>query len=93
MRHQDFETVVAGDPSLIRLVELGVLDAHRRWHVREGRDWSEPIAYRWLRYEDPDPPARLAEGLRRLEAEGVEVDAVLARRALEEGRRRGFEAI
>ena len=93
MRLQDFEAVVEGEPSLIQLVERAVVDAHRRWHLREGRQWSEPLAYRWLHYEDPDPLARLVEGLRRLEAEGVEVDAALARTALAEGLRRGFEAI
>jgi hypothetical protein len=39
---------------------------------------SRPEAYRWLRYEDPDPVARLAEGVRRLREEGAQLggDAV-----------------
>jgi hypothetical protein len=32
-------------------------------------------AYRWLRYEDPEPVARLAEGVRRLRKKGARFDA------------------
>ena len=40
-----------------------------------GEPWSRPAAYRWLRYEDPDPLARLLEGTRRLEARWESLDA------------------
>ncbi len=67
MAAQPFERLLEGDLSLLRRVELVVVDAHRRWSESRGRrDWSEPQAYQWLSYEDPDPVARLAEGLRRL---------------------------
>ncbi len=67
MAAQPFDRLLEGDPSLLRRVELLVVDAHRRWSESSGRhDWSEPKAYHWLRYEDPDPVARLADGLRRL---------------------------
>ncbi len=63
---QDFSKMTAGDPSLLRQVELIVLDGHRRLYLAKGRPWSEPIAFHWLHYEDPQPLARLADGLRRL---------------------------
>ena len=67
MAAQPFERLLEGDPSLLRRVERVLVDAHRRWSESRGRrDWSEPQAYQWLRYEDPDPVARLAEGVRRL---------------------------
>jgi hypothetical protein len=67
MAAQPFDHLLEGDPSLLRRVELVVVDAHRRWSESRGRrDWSEPQAYQWLHYEDADPVARLAEGLRRL---------------------------
>jgi len=82
MRGREFGTLVAGDPSLLRLVEVAVVDTHRRWHDRGGHPWSEPDAYRWLRYEDADPIGRLRDGLARLAAEGLQADPRLARRAL-----------
>ena len=89
MRTQGFDSLISGDPSLLELVEQATVDAHRRWCALGGRDWSEPLAYRWLRYEDPDPVARLADGLARLCAAGVEVDAALAHRALDAARKLG----
>ena len=40
--------------------------------------WSKPVAYRWLRFEDPAPVARLREGLNELRsrAAGIDPDAV-----------------
>ena len=81
MREQPFEKIVGGEPGLLRMVEEAVVDAHRRWHQREHRPWTEPVAYRWLRYEDPDPIGRLEDGLRRLAAEGVEPDPARVRQA------------
>ena len=82
MAAQPFDRLLEGDPSLLRRVELVVVDAHRRWSESRGqRDWSEPQAYQWLRYEDPDPIARLADGLRRLGNE-VEIPPVALSPAL-----------
>ncbi len=33
-----------------------------------GEEWSQPRAYRWIRYEDPDPLGQLEAATRRLEA-------------------------
>jgi hypothetical protein len=60
-----------------------VVAAHRDWYAAAGgRDWSEPKAYHWLHYEDPDPVARLADGVRRLlpelKSREADVDAVIS---------------
>jgi len=52
-----------------------VVGAHRSINEEEGRPWSRPAAYRWLRYEDPAPVERLAEGVRRLRKRGAKFDA------------------
>ncbi len=90
MALQDFSEMTAGDPSLMRQVELIVVDGHRRLYHAQGKPWSEPIAYHWLRYEDPQPLARLADGLRRLLRRRVKVDAAAVDKACVEARRRGF---
>lgn len=90
MRRQDFEVVNTGEPSLLRQAELIVVDSHRRLHAAERRAWSEPVAYRWLRYEDPDPVARLAEGARKLRRSGAQVDADAVDKACKEAGRHGF---
>ena len=84
--------MIAGEPSLLRLVENAVVDLHRRWYRVDGRAWSEPVAYRWLHYEDPDPVARLAEGLQRLTDRGVEADAGLVNLAVAAARALGYPA-
>ncbi|HEV2139561.1 MAG TPA: hypothetical protein VGT01_00085 [Candidatus Dormibacteraeota bacterium] len=66
MALQDFGSLAQGDPSLLRQVELIVLDGHRRLYARQGKSWSEPIAYHWLRYEDSMPVARLIAGTKKL---------------------------
>jgi len=90
MATQDFELLTAGEPSLLRQVELIVLDSHRRLYEAHGKAWSEPIAYHWLRYEDPVPVTRLAEGLRRLLRQRINVDAKSVDKACAEAHRRGF---
>jgi hypothetical protein len=90
MAHQDFTELTAGDPSLLRQVELIVLDGHRRLYMAKGKPWSKPIAYHWLRYEDSRPVARLAEGLGRLLRQRVKVDSDAVDKACAEARRRGF---
>ena len=70
MAEQPFERLLESNPPLLRRVEALVVEAHRRWYSSQGRaDWSEPRAYHWLHYEDPDPVARLTEGVRRLPVE------------------------
>jgi hypothetical protein len=67
MAARPFEDLLEGDPSLLQQAERLLLEAHRCWYEALGRkDWSEPAAYQWLHYEDPDPVARLADGVRRL---------------------------
>jgi hypothetical protein len=90
MALQDFTELTAGEPSLLRQVELIVLDSHRRLYAEKGQAWSEPIAYHWLRYEDPIPVARLADGLRMLLLEGAAVDADAVDKACADARIRGF---
>jgi hypothetical protein len=66
MVRQDFANISAGEPSLLRQVEEIVIESHRRLYESQGREWSKPIAYRWLRFEDPTPAARLQEGVKKL---------------------------
>jgi hypothetical protein len=73
MGGQDFADLVRS--GLLRDVEEIVVDAHRRLYATEGRPWSRAAAYRWLRYEDPAPVARLADGVRRLRKRGASFDA------------------
>ncbi|HEY3194281.1 MAG TPA: hypothetical protein VGK42_03505 [Candidatus Dormibacteraeota bacterium] len=90
MAGQDFAILVSGEPSLLRQVELIVLESHRRLYAAEGRPWSEPIAYHWLRFEDPMPVARLADGLRRLRRRGAPLDSDAVDKACLEAGKRGF---
>jgi len=73
MAAQDFAGLVRS--GLLREVEEIVVDAHRRLYEAQGKPWSRPAAYRWLRYEDPAPVARLADGVRRLRKRGAAFDA------------------
>ncbi|HEX7262766.1 MAG TPA: hypothetical protein VF383_01185 [Candidatus Dormibacteraeota bacterium] len=90
MALQDFKELTDGEPSLLRQAELIVLESHRRLYAEKEQQWSEPIAYHWLRYEDPVPVARLADGLRRLLLEGAPVDADAVDKACADARIRGF---
>jgi hypothetical protein len=91
MAHQDFTKISSGEPSLLRQVEEIVIESHRRMYEAQGhRDpWSKPVAYRWLRFEDPEPVARLREGLKELRqrAAAIDPDAVekVSREALKDG--------
>jgi hypothetical protein len=83
MAQQPFDRLLEGDPPLLPAVEAIVVAAHREWYEASGRlDWTEPKAYHWLHYEDPDPVARLADGVRHLAPEVAvrksEVDAVIS---------------
>jgi hypothetical protein len=90
MAGQPFDSLVSGPDPLPHAVERVVVAAHRRWYEKQGRiDWTEPAAYRWLQYEDPDPVARLADGVRRLpvgydEAEVAGLERLAAARGREQ---------
>ena len=88
MAGQDFQVLV--DSGVLRQVEQIVVGGHRYLYESEGRAWSPPIAYRWLRYEDPTPVARLAEGVKRLRRRGVEFDSDAVEKACVEASKRGF---
>jgi hypothetical protein len=86
MQAQDFESV----SGLLPLVESAVLEAHRKLFEREGRTWSRPVAYHWLRYEDPDPIERLKEGVERLRSSGERLDQEAVEKACREAEKVGF---
>jgi hypothetical protein len=88
MARQDFQSLV--DSGLLGQVEQIVVDGHRTLHESEGLAWSPSMAYRWLHYEDPEPVARLAEGVKKLRRRGVEFDAGAVDKACAEAVRKGF---
>jgi hypothetical protein len=90
MVRQDFGTMSAGEPSLLRRVEGIVVESHRRLYTLQGRPWSRPTAYRWLRYEDPLPVGRLLEGVKKLRRRGAIFDAEAVEKACIEAGKRGF---
>ena len=64
MREQDFERIRA---ELLPEVERIVVAEHAALHRDlAGEDWSPPHAYRWIRYENPDPVGRLIAATREL---------------------------
>jgi hypothetical protein len=89
MARQDFTTVSRGEPSLLRQAEEIVIEAHRRLYEAEGMAWSKPVAYRWLRFEDPMPVTRLQDGVKELRrrAAAFDPDAVenIGREAIKDG--------
>jgi hypothetical protein len=90
MAGQDFAKLTTGEPSLLRQVELIVLDGHRRLYAARGKRWSEPIAYHWLHYEDPMPVARLADGAQRLLRTRIKMDSKAVDKACAEAHKLGF---
>ena len=68
MAGQDFDSLVA--TGLLKDVEEIVVAAYLSAHP----GGSRPAAYRWLRYEDPAPVARLQDGVRRLRKRGARFD-------------------
>jgi hypothetical protein len=72
MAAADFTALL--DSGLLKDVEEIVVRSYLSAHPGATR----PEAYRWLRYEDPDPVARLADGVTRLQEDGArfEGDAV-----------------
>ena len=75
MARQDFDGLVAS--GLLRDVEELVVQGYLSVHPGATR----PDAYRWLRYEDPDPVARLADGVRRLRRRGAKFDPIAVDKA------------
>ena len=69
MARADFDVLVAS--GLLRDVEEIVVGAYLVAHPGATR----PEAYRWLRYEDPEPVARLTDGAGRLRKEGARFDS------------------
>jgi hypothetical protein len=62
-----FEDVRAS--GLLEGVERLVVAEHRAlFSGTLGEAWSPPQAYRWIRYEDPDPIGQLLSGTQRLDA-------------------------
>ncbi len=86
MAVQDFEKV----SPLLPAVEAAVLDAHRNLYEKEHRAWSRPVAYRWLRYEDPQPIQRLREGVDKLAVSGARFDQEAVEKACAEAEKLGF---
>ena len=88
MGHQDFDVLVKS--GLLTQVEEIVVDAHRDLYQAEGKDWSRPIAYRWLRYEDPMPVQRLAEGTKKLRRRGARFDPEAVEKVCTYAAKKGF---
>jgi len=64
MREQDFDRI---RPQLLPEVERLVVAEHAALHRDlRGEAWTPPAAYRWIRYESPDPVERLADATRQL---------------------------
>jgi hypothetical protein len=90
MAGQDFAVLSKGDPSLLREVELIVVESHRKLYEAEAKKWSRPIAYRWLHYEDPMPVVRLLEGVQRLRNQGAPFDPEAVEKACNTAGKDGF---
>jgi hypothetical protein len=88
MAGQDFHLLV--ESGLLEQVEQILVDGHRSLHQSKGLAWSAPLAYRWLRYEDPEPVTRLLDGVKRLRRRGVEFDADAVEKACAEAGKKGF---
>lgn len=84
MAGQDFDVLVAS--GLLKDVEAVVVGAYVSVHPGASR----PEAYRWLRYEDPDPVARLAEGVAKLRRGGAKFDAEAVDKACAKAAGTGF---
>jgi hypothetical protein len=88
MARQDFQLLV--ESGLLSQVEEIVLESHRRLYEMEGLEWSRPIAYRWLRYEDPLPVARLLDGTKRLRRRLSEFNSAAVEKVCSEAANKGF---
>ncbi|GAC1505518.1 MAG: hypothetical protein NVS1B3_03890 [Candidatus Dormibacteraceae bacterium] len=88
MAVQDFHILV--ETGLLRQVEEIVVESHRQLYLTEGKEWTPPIAYRWLRYEDPIPVNRLLDGTKRLRRSGADFDADAVDKACQKASKKGF---
>ena len=92
MAEQDFASISQGDPSLLRQVEAVVVASHRDLLRGQGLRWSQPVTYRWLRYEDPMPVQRLAEAVQKLNQMGGSFDRDAVEKACVEAVKSGFSS-
>jgi hypothetical protein len=90
MAHQDFATITAGEPSILRQVEEIVIESHRRLYEDQRRLWSKPVAYRWLRFEDPMPVARLQNGVKTLRRRAARIDPDAVEKVCKDAVKDGF---
>ncbi len=88
MRHQNFDDLL--ESGLLRDVEQIVVDSHRVVNQELGKKWSPPDAYRWLHYENPDPIARLAEGVQKLRRRGGKFGAEAVDKACAKASKAGY---
>ena len=84
MERQDFDRLVSS--GLLKDVEEIVIEAFLSTHPGAAR----PDAYHWLRYEDPEPVARLIDGVRRLSSEGAAFDPIAVDKACARASQKGF---
>jgi hypothetical protein len=52
--------------------------------------WTRPIAYHWLRYENSDPVERLRDGVKRLRRRGAKFNAGAVEKACVKASKKGF---
>jgi hypothetical protein len=88
MAKQDFAELV--ESRLLTDVEDIIIEAHKKLYESEGMEWSRPIAYHWLRYENPDPVERLKDGVKRLRKRGAMFDADTVEKACVKASKKGF---
>jgi hypothetical protein len=88
MADQDFAELVRS--RLLTDVEDVVVEAHKKLYESEGLEWTRPIAYHWLRYENSDPVERLADGVKRLRKRGAKFDADAVEKACVKASKKGF---
>jgi hypothetical protein len=84
MAGQEFDRLVGS--GLLKDVEEVVVEAFLSTHPGASR----PQAYQWLRYEDPDPVARLADGVRRLRRRGAKFDPIAVDKACAKAAKTGY---
>ncbi len=84
MAGQEFDRLVGS--GLLKDVEEVVVDAYLSIHPGASR----PDAYHWLRYEDPEPVARLTDGVRRLRRRGATFDPIAVDKACARASNTGF---
>jgi len=84
MERADFS--VLAESGVLKDVEEIVVEAYLALHPGDSR----PDAYRWLRFEDPEPVARLADGVRRLRKGGARFDPDAVDKACAKASERGL---